>query len=339
MSTKNGEQPADEDKKSADSGFLRSALRTVREAVADAVLTDATVVAFKLPTGPRREDYCLVFDLNEIFEVLHRNTLVRPKFQVWAADTTVTDSELLGQQLWVSFVHQYEEERDASFQGRFSEMEVLEEEIAGVEKNHSRVVEERINISICATLWLVGLSIALSVVALVTIPFTLGAGLVLLPVTGVGLWWAKRRINKIERLTKEESELEVRRKALQRQYSDIEKELHSEMNRLEKAFSLTEGRFRNASAEFTVQQHREIVKLAGVINEADGSQRNPDAIVEEGQEVPEIWPYLQTDFYLRWLPERLRRPVRTWVDDKLKENPSSSYQATLRSLKFLESDE
>ena len=114
-------------------------------------------------------------------------------------------------------------------------------------------VEERTNISICATLWMVGLSIALSVVAIVTSPFTLGAGLVLLPVTVVGLWWAKRRVNKIERLMKEESELEARRKVLQRQYGGIEKELHSEMNRLDKAFNLTEGRFRNAATEFYVR--------------------------------------------------------------------------------------
>ena len=314
------------------------AAKAVRDAVADVAFTDVNVVAFKLPTGPRQEDYCLVFDLDEIFEVLHRKTLVHPTFQVWAADGNLADPELLRQQLWVNFVHQYEEERDASFQGRFSEMEVLEEEIAAVEENHNRVVEERTNISICATVWLVGLSIVLSVVAIVTIPFTLGTGLVLLPVTGVGLWWAKRRVNKIERLMKEESELEARRKALQRQYAGIEKELHSEMNTLERAFSLTEGRFRNASAEFIVQPHREIIELAGVIYEADGSQRNPYAIVKEGQEAPEIYPYLQTDFYLRWLPERLHMPIRSWVDDKLKDKPSSSYQATVRSLKFLESE-
>ena len=316
-----------------------SAMTAVRGAVADAASTNITVVAFRFPTGPRKEDYCLVFDLDEVFGVLHKKMLVRPTFQVWAADEQIPDPDLLGRQLWINFMHQYEEERDASFQGRFSEMEVVEKEIADVEENHNRVVEERTNISICATLWMVGLSIALSVVAIVTSPFTLGAGLVLLPVTVVGLWWAKRRVNKIERLMKEESELEARRKVLQRQYGGIEKELHSEMNRLDKAFNLTEGRFRNAATEFYVRPHQQIVDLAGVIHLAEGSPRNPYPAAAEDDAAPDIHPFVQTDFYVRWAPEQLQAPIHAWVDSALKDKPSSSYQAELRSLVFLASDE
>ncbi len=321
------------------SAATTGAARAARDAVADAVNTDITIAAFKFPTGPREEDYCLVFDLDEVFEVLHRRNRVRPTFQVWAAAEQIPDPDLLGHQLWINFVHQYEEERDASLQGRFSEMEVLEKEIADVEENHNRVVEERTNISICATLWLVGLSIALFVVAIVTIPFTLGAGLVLLPVTVVGLWWAKRRVNKIERLMKEEGELEARRKVLQRQYGDIEKELHSEMNRLDKAFNLTEGRFRNAATEFYVRPHQQIVDSARVIHLAEGSPRNPYPAADEDDAAPDIHPFVQTDFYVRWVPEQLQAPIQAWVDSALKDKPSSSYQAELRSLAFLASDE
>lgn len=323
-----------------DGGGLWSAAKRFVKSAINATLPDVTIVAFKLPTGPRAEDYCLIFDLDETFEALHKSKtlLIRPKFHVWSGNENGLDSDIFGQQLWVNFVHQYEEERDASFQVRFTEMEVLEEEIAAVEKSHNRVVEERTNISICATTWLVGISNVLAVVGIVAALFTLGTSLVLLPVAGVGLWWAKRRINKMERLGKEEKDLEKRRRSLQKEYQQIERALHAEMTRLEEVFGLTEGGFQNAAADFTVQAHHQIVELTRVFRRleverpTEHSVTEQKAVQQDHVEQPDIIPYLQTDFYLRWLPERSRSRVQSWIDGTPVDRPTTSYFAKLRSL-------
>ena len=318
---------------------LTGAARSAGRAVADAAAPRAKIVAFKLPTSPGQNDYCFVFDLDEVFDLLHRRLTLRPQFEVWTADGIVTDTDHLGRELWVNFVHQYEEERDAAFDARFSEMEELEKEITTIDDRHSKVTEERKNLSILVTL---GMSLAALVFAFLSIPliiFVFGSGFVLLILAAILGWWARRRGKRWLRLLEEQEELEKQRKGLQRQYSNTERQLHSEMKRLETAFNLTHGRYQNGSFEITARRHPQIVALARDIFNLAQPSVAPDSKLEEELTAPDVYPFLQTDFYLRWVPESLHARLQEWIDQEVDRQAIHRYQSTVRSLEFLGSEE
>ncbi len=65
-------------------------------------MMEARAPIFLVPTGPRPDDYVVMFDLEEVNGNLRRGILVRPAFEVWAARTDV-DRPTLAQRIEASF--------------------------------------------------------------------------------------------------------------------------------------------------------------------------------------------------------------------------------------------
>ena len=319
---------------------IGSAVAGAARAIGHAVTgTPVTIVALQLPTTPGRSDYCFVFDLDEVFDKLHRSVSLRPRFEVWTADGVVSDRDHLGRELWVNFVHQYEEERDAAFDARFSDMETLETEIDALEERHTKVTREREGLSVCATWVLSMLGLIFVLMSIPLVLFSPAAGIPLLITGALLAWWASRRARKWKRLLEEEKELEKQRKDVQRRYNKIEEQLHSEMKRVESAFNLTNGRYQNGSFDIAVMRHPQIAALGRDIFSLEEMPPEPESKIEEELTAPDIYPYLRTDFYKRWVPDDLEPRIDAWTTKDTSEQAVRRYHSDIRSLEFLGSVE
>ena len=103
-------------------GAAADVAKSVGTAITDLLFVEVVVPAFLLPTGPRVDDYALVFDLNEVFARLETGVLVRPSIEIWAADDGMRDYDLLAEQLKNSFVFQYEDTQQRVVASRETEL-------------------------------------------------------------------------------------------------------------------------------------------------------------------------------------------------------------------------
>ena len=290
-------------------GAAADVAKSVGTAITDLLFVEVVVPAFLLPTGPRVDDYALVFDLNEVFARLETGVLVRPSIEIWAADDGMRDYDLLAEQLKNSFVFQYEDTQQRVVASRETELVDIDtrlDELSTELDREGRKTRKS----------LAGWALLL----------VLGDPLVLL-----ALWMGRTPRLNVLGLMKQKDEL-------QRDKRRVEKELESELKRLEGQFRRNGTEFRRAVQQIKIRPHPHIAELARVINVIEGIKNPAVAATPMVEDALNILPYVRSKYYGKWVPERLKEPIANWVESTSIELAGADARSDLGSLQFLPSE-
>ena len=297
----------------ATGGALESATDAVQRGTAaavDKVFPEVALHTFMLPTGPRRDDFTLVFRFEEVFESLQAGILARPRIELWAADEGNYDLDQLGERLAYGFREQFEAERERLISETQPTLDAIGGELGQLEAEMETEAKKTFkNLAGWALL------------------FSICPPLVLLR-----LWMGGRPRTKIFGLLGEHMSMSQNAKA-------TEKELRAETKRLERDFRTSSSGFTRAVSRIKIRPHPQVAELKGVIDAVErGKTVNPEPAVDD-IDVPNFLPYLGSETYLRWLPERLHQAVAGWAAGKSIEITAANDTADLGSLKLMSSSE
>ena len=260
--------------------------------VLDKMFPECPVPMFILPIGSGQEDYCIVLNLDEVFENLQSGIFVRPKIEAWASRDSGWDIDHLGLELKSEFTRQFDEHQEQLIKSGKVDIAKLESQLQQQSKQTSGKLEE-------------------SASALIKAPVNAGlACLMLNPVTGFVTWPASiaycgfALYNGHKGFNSMSDYLKLRsyRGATQRELRQREKEL----TQLESDLDSKNEDFRRAVANIDVRVHPQIRELYQLICECDGIASAPSEMGEVVRNLPDCRPYLENPYFLAKLPRHYR---------------------------------
>ncbi len=270
------------------SAAIGAQLQQLPNDVVDKLFPECPTSMFIVPTGIRQEDYCIVFDLDGVFENLKSGVFVRPKLEAWAATDSSWEPAQLGERIKGEFSFQFEDRHSKLV--RYGEIDIrkLEAQL----QRQSRDMSGQLNQGATS---LTKAPVYFGISGLLLNPVTWPVSLIFL---GLGLRNGTSAIRMTGRYLGTMSNKRETNRELKKRQKDIEE--------IEKEFDVKNEAFLEAVSNLEILPHPQLHKLYRLICEREKLAPLFNYPGNTSANAPDVRPYLKEPAFRNKIKRRYR---------------------------------